>query len=35
MFAANTVEFVADTDTQEEALDMAEGFDAMARTYEL
>lgn len=35
MFAADTVEFVADADTQEEALDMAEGFDALARTHEL
>ena len=30
-FAAGTVEFVAEADTQAEAEDMAEGFEAIAR----
>lgn len=30
-FAAGTVEFVAEADTQAEARDMAEGYDAIAR----
>jgi hypothetical protein len=30
-FAASTVEFVAEADTQAEAEDMAEGYDAISR----